>query len=570
MPRTPRVSTRFITEAYVASIVRNLALPQQRVKTPQVPLRLAVNPGFDACSARFSALHPAMKLGLKIPLAFAVALLFMFAGALYGILKLNQSIDTYRTTVANNVVAERMVSQTLITFKLQVQEWKDTLLRGKDPVKLDKYWTAFQTREQAVRKLANELKQTLPEGESRALVDRFAAAHLAMGDGYRRGFDAFKASGEEASAGDKAVAGVDREPAALLEQAAQKIAADSAAVSAQADHAAHEASIISVALMIGVFIIAMAGGIFFSRTVSRPIVRALDCAQAVATGDLSLEFDTHGKDEIAELLGALKHMQTSLANVVSKVRHNAEGVATASAQIASGNLDLSSRTEEQAASLEETAASMEQITATVRQNADNANAAASLADTASETAMRGGQMMEKVIATMHGISESSGKVSDIIAVIDAIAFQTNILALNAAVEAARAGEEGRGFAVVASEVRALAQRSASAAKEIKTLIEQSAGRVETGSALVRDAGQIIADIVGSVERVSGVVGAISSASKEQTSGIEQVNIAVTQMDEVTQQNAALVEQASAAAQALAEQAKSMRDTVAVFKLREAA
>jgi methyl-accepting chemotaxis protein len=511
-----------------------------------------------------------MKLGLKIPLAFAAALLLMIAGALYGIFKLNQSIDTYRTVVANNVAAERMVSQTLITFKLQVQEWKDTLLRGKDPAKLDKYWTAFQTREQSVRKLANELKSTLPEGESRALVERFAEAHVAMGDGYRRGFDAFKASGEESSAGDNAVAGVDRQPAALLEQAAQKIAADSAAVSSQADQAAHEASIISVALMLCVFAVAMVGGVMFSRTVSRPIVRALGCAQAVATGDLSLDFDTHGKDEIAELLGALKHMQTSLANVVNKVRRNAEGVATASAQIASGNLDLSSRTEEQAASLQETAASMEQITATVRQNADNANAAASLADTASETATRGGEMMEKVIATMHGISESSGKVSDIIAVIDAIAFQTNILALNAAVEAARAGEEGRGFAVVASEVRALAQRSASAAKEIKTLIEQSAGRVETGSALVRDAGQMIADIVGSVERVSNVVSAISSASKEQTSGIEQVNIAVTQMDEVTQQNAALVEEASAAAQALAEQAKSMRDTVAVFKVREAA
>ncbi|MDR5770909.1 MULTISPECIES: methyl-accepting chemotaxis protein [unclassified Caballeronia] len=508
-----------------------------------------------------------MKLSLKIPLAFAAALFFMFAGALYGIFALNQSIDTYRTVVADNVASERMVSATLVAFKLQVQEWKDTLLRGKDPEKLQKYWSAFQTREATVHKLADELKRTLPAGESRDLIDRFASAHAAMGDGYRRGFDAFKAAGFESSAGDNAVAGVDREPAALLEQAAQKIAADSAEVSAHADSAARQASFISVTLMLFVLALSLIGGYLFSRTVSGPLVRALGCARAVAKGDLSHEFETDGKDEIAELLVALKHMQTSLATVVSKVRQNAEGVATASAEIASGNLNLSSRTEEQAASLEETAASMEEITATVRQNADNAVAASSLAENASQTATRGGQMMEKVVETMHGISESAGKVGEIIAVIDAIAFQTNILALNAAVEAARAGEEGRGFAVVASEVRSLAQRSATAAKEIKELIEQSAGRVETGSSLVRDAGSIIADIVGSVERVTDVVGAISSASKEQTTGIEQVNMAVTQMDEVTQQNAALVEQASAAAQALAEQARSLRDVVAIFKLR---
>lgn len=508
-----------------------------------------------------------MKLSLKIPLAFATALMLMFAGALYGIFALNQSIDTYRTVVADNVANERMVSETLVAFKLQVQEWKDTLLRGKDPAKLQKYWTAFQTREATVNKLADELKRKLPEGDTRTLVERFSSAHLAMGDGYRRGFEAFKAAGFEPAAGDGAVAGVDREPAALLEQAAKKIAADSAEASAMAGSAARRASFVSVALMLAVLALAMIGGYLFSRTVSGPLLRALGCARAVATGDLSLEFDAHGKDEIAELLIALKHMQSSLANVVSKVRQNAEGVATASAEIASGNLNLSSRTEEQAASLQETAASMEELTVTVRQNADNASAASSLAEVASQTATRGGQMMEKVVETMHGIAESSGKVGEIIAVIDAIAFQTNILALNAAVEAARAGDEGRGFAVVAAEVRSLAQRSASAAKEITTLIGQSAGRVETGSTLVQDAKRIITDIVGSVERVTGVVSAISSASNEQSTGIQQVNLAVTQMDEVTQQNAALVEQASAAAHALAEQAKSLRDAVAIFTLR---
>lgn len=508
-----------------------------------------------------------MKLSLKIPLAFTVALLLMFAGALYGIFALNQSINAYGTTVQDNVANERMVSATLVAFKLQVQEWKDTLLRGKDPANLDKYWSAFQTREKTVSTLAAELKTKLPEGESRTLIERFAIAHAAMGEGYRKGFEAFKSAGFEPSAGDKAVAGVDREPSALLEQATQKIAADSAQVSAQAAIDAHHATEISIALMLSVLALAMIGGVMFSRTVSRPLGHALNCARAVATGNLSMEFDSSGKDEIAQLLAALKDMQSSLSQVVAKVRENAEGVATASAEIASGNLNLSSRTEEQAASLEETAASMEELTGTVRQNAENARQASTLADAASHTASRGGVMMDQVVETMHGIADSSSKVAEIIAVIDAIAFQTNILALNAAVEAARAGEEGRGFAVVAAEVRTLAQRSASAAKEIKALIAQSTDRVNAGSVLVGDAGQIIAEIVGSVQRVTDIVGAISSASQEQSTGIEQVNTAVTQMDEVTQQNAALVEEASAAAHALAEQANSLRDAVAVFTLR---
>ena len=298
----------------------------------------------------------------------------------------------------------------------------------------------------------------------------FAAAHGSMGEGYRKGFEAFKSADFDPTVGDKAVAGVDREPSAFLEQAAQRIAADSAQVAAKAAVGARHASEISIALMLAVLTLAMIGGVLFSRTVSRPLGRALGCARAVATGDLSMEFDSGGKDEIAQLLVALKDMQSSLSQVVAKVRQNAEGVATASAEIASGNLNLSSRTEEQAASLEETAASMEELTTTVRRNAENARQASTLADDASHTASRGGDVMGQMVETMHGIADSSNKVAEIIAVIDGIAFQTNILALNAAVEAARAGEEGRGFAVVAAEVRMLAQRSATAAKEIKGLI----------------------------------------------------------------------------------------------------
>ncbi|MCA3861962.1 MAG: HAMP domain-containing protein [Burkholderia sp.] len=509
-----------------------------------------------------------MKLSYKIPLAFAVALLLMFGGALYGIHILNRSIDTFAEDVQTNVGDERLVSATLVEFKLQVQEWKDTLLRGKQPDKLDRYWQAFQTRERAVDALAAQLVRQLPPGDSRSLVEQFMRAHTAMGDGYRRGFDAFKAAGFEPSAGDAAVTGVDREPAALLEQAAKSIAAESAAVSAQASRDAQHATTASLALMLVVLGVAMVGALLFSRAILRPLDRAVACAQAVAGGDLTRNVDATGRDEIADLLRALQTMQASLSGVVLEVRTHAEAVATASAQIASGNHDLSARTESQAASLEETAASMTQLTGIVRQSAEHAQHAAQLARDASNIASAGGGVMTDAVHTMNGIADSAAKVGEIITVIDGIAFQTNILALNAAVEAARAGEQGRGFAVVAAEVRTLAQRSASAAKEIKGLIEQSTRRVDEGAVLIGRAGESIHEIVGAVQRVTTIVGEISSASQEQSGGIQQVNVAVTQMDEATQRNAALVEQATAATQALAEQASALRHAVAVFRLPE--
>ncbi|NTZ86874.1 HAMP domain-containing protein [Burkholderia metallica] len=511
-----------------------------------------------------------MKLSYKIPLAFALALSLMFCGALYGIHILNRSIDTFAEDVQTNVGNERLVSASLVQFKLQVQEWKDTLLRGKQPEKLDRYWQAFQTRERTVDSLAAQLVRRLPAGESRSLVEQFMRAHAMMGDGYRRGLDAFKAAGFEPSAGDAAVAGVDREPAALLERAAQTIAAESAAVSAKASRDAQRATTVSLALMLVVLGVAMVGAFLFSRAILRPLDRAVACAQAVAGGDLTRDVDASGRDEIAHLLRALQTMQTSLSGVVLEVRTHAEAVATASAQIASGNHDLSSRTESQAASLEETAASMAQLTGIVRQSAEHAQHAAQLARDASNIASTGGGVMTDAVHTMNGIADSATKVGEIIAVIDGIAFQTNILALNAAVEAARAGEQGRGFAVVAAEVRTLAQRSASAAKEIKGLIEQSTRRVDEGAVLIGRAGESIHEIVDAVQRVTTIVGEISSASQEQSGGIDQVNVAVTQMDEATQRNAALVEQAAAATHALAEQASALRHAVAVFRLPEMA
>ncbi|PIF74491.1 methyl-accepting chemotaxis protein [Variovorax sp. 54] len=305
---------------------------------------------------------------------------------------------------------------------------------------------------------------------------------------------------------------------------------------------------------------------FISRSIVRPLAKAVGVAETVAAGDLSANIRVDSRDETGQLMQALKDMNANLAKVVGEVRMGTETIATASGQIASGNQDLSSRTEEQASSLEQTAASMEELTSTVKQNADNARQANQLAVSASEVAVKGGAVVSQVVDTMGSINASSKKIVDIIGVIDGIAFQTNILALNAAVEAARAGEQGRGFAVVASEVRSLAQRSAAAAKEIKTLIGDSVEKVEEGSKQVAEAGRTMEEIVGSVKRVTDIMGEITAASQEQTSGIEQINQAITQMDQVTQQNAALVEEASAAAQSLQEQAGSLVQAVSVFKL----
>ncbi len=307
-------------------------------------------------------------------------------------------------------------------------------------------------------------------------------------------------------------------------------------------------------------------GLLLVRAIVGPLNEAIAIANAVASGDLTSRIEVNTTNETGRLLQALKTMNDNLADLVSKVRMGTDSIATASSEIASGNLDLSQRTEEQASSLEETASSMEELTSTVRQNADNARQANQLATGASEVAVKGGAVVGQVVETMSSINESSKKIVDIISVIDGIAFQTNILALNAAVEAARAGEQGRGFAVVATEVRTLAQRSAAAAKEIKELINDSVSKVEVGSRLVDEAGATMDEIVSAVKRVTDIMSEISAASQEQSSGIEQVNQAVTQMDEVTQQNAALVEEAAAAAESMQDQAQALTQAVTIFKL----
>ena len=313
-------------------------------------------------------------------------------------------------------------------------------------------------------------------------------------------------------------------------------------------------------------ILAVGLGIFITRIITIPLQEAVNMARRVAAGDLTSRVEAKYTDETGQLLTALKEMNESLVQIVGDVRTGADSIATATEEIAAGNLDLSQRTEEQASALEETASSMEELTSTVKQNADNAQAANQLAINASGVAVKGGEVINRVVLTMESITGSSKKISDIIGVIDGIAFQTNILALNAAVEAARAGEQGRGFAVVAAEVRSLAQRSAAAAKEIKTLIEDSVGKVQDGSRLVEEAGRTTQEIVTSIKQVTDIMAEISAASIEQSSGIEQVNIAITQMDDVTQQNAALVEEAAAAAESLENQARQMVGVVARFSL----
>jgi methyl-accepting chemotaxis protein len=344
-------------------------------------------------------------------------------------------------------------------------------------------------------------------------------------------------------------------------------AAQFLASSVQGDH-----KLMVVLFAIGGCAILLGAGcaMLITRSVTAPLHGSVELARKVASGDLGNHVVVEGKDETSDLLQALKDMNDSLLNIVGDVRQGTEAISLASSEIAAGNADLSARTEAQAGSLEETASSMEELTSTVKQNADNARQANQLAVSASTVAQQGGDAVSKVVQTMGSIKDSSRKIVDIIGVIDGIAFQTNILALNAAVEAARAGEQGRGFAVVASEVRNLAQRSANAAREIKTLIDDSVGKVDTGSKLVDEAGNTMAMVVTSIRQVADIMGEITVASQEQSSGIEAVNHAISQMDEMTQQNSALVEQAAAAASSMQDQAARLASAVSVFKLDAAA
>jgi len=519
-----------------------------------------------------------LKIGTRLGLLAALLLLATIFVGVRGWMTLNESFEQNTQAMQKAATIERAIDaarSAQVQFKIQVQEWKNTLLRGKDVDSFNKYRLAFIDEGKATQVNLDKLTTLLPAlGMSTDKLMQAQQAHADLGVKYLAALQKEYKPEDRDSVGrvDDAVKGADRVPTQMIDdivgdvrKAADKFRAE-IALDAEADY--REARLTLVVSIVLALILGSIVTYWLVTSITRPLTTAVLIAQTVAAGDLRSQVVVSGKDETAQLLQALKDMNDNLVKIVSEVRSGTDTIATASGEIATGNQDLSSRTEEQAGSLEETAASMEEITATVQKNAENTLQANKLAADASGVALKGGEMVAAVVDTMSAIEQSSHKIVDIIGVIDGIAFQTNILALNAAVEAARAGEQGRGFAVVASEVRTLAQRSATAAKEIKELIGDSVGKISTGTNLVGNAGQTMQEIVVAVAQVAAIMDEITRANREQSAGIDEVNRAVVQMDMVTQQNAALVEQAAAAAESLQDQADSLARAVSVFKLRD--
>ena len=515
-----------------------------------------------------------LRVGARLGVAFAILLILLTAVAAFGTLKI-------RSTNANVVFfAENVVPSLRVIDKLRGSL---SVLRRVELahvlVSSDKQKTAYDATMVTTRDATNALLKeyeglVADEQDQRNLkaVQEAVAAYYAQWDALAP--LSHQASSEPAKLdeartrllGDSGKAYTDVGTALdafwthnerLGEQGASAAAADYG----QALWWMGGATLAAIAL-------GLACAFAITRSITSPLHRAISAASRIGSGDLSADIDARGHDEPAQLMSALKGMNASLANIVREVRDSSDSIATGSTQIAAGNTDLSQRTEEQASNLQQTAASMEELTVTVKNNAETARQVNQLAESASSIAMQGGEVVEQVVSTMQRISGSSKKIADIIGVIDGIAFQTNILALNAAVEAARAGEQGRGFAVVAAEVRTLAQRSAQAAKEIASLIGDSVQTVDAGSRLVDDAGKTMGEVVVQVRRVSELIAEINAASAEQSQGITQIGDAVTQLDQVTQQNAALVEEGAAAAESLRHQARHLAQTVAQFQLGE--
>jgi methyl-accepting chemotaxis protein len=510
-----------------------------------------------------------LRVGTRLGAGFAVILLLlavMLAGAIW---RLHSTSEAMRTMMQTPLTKERMT-----------EEWYRSVAAGLVRAKA----VAKSSDASLEAMFANEGKESNPRGGNANIAKDIQKLGLAPEE--QKLFEAVSKNRDAyTSARDKLMAakrgGNPDEATRIFDTDFAQIAPRyNASLQAFLDYqrkqidktaqAIEESSNKSTTLLLWLGGVTLLLGALFARMLTRsitlPLSQAVEMAESVASGDLTRHIEVTRTDEIGQLLMALKHMNDSLVQIVGDVRSGTQTIATASSEIASGNLDLSSRTEEQASSLEQTAASMEELTSTVKQNADNARQANQLAISASEVAVKGGMVVSEVVDTMGSINSSAKKIVDIIGVIDSIAFQTNILALNAAVEAARAGEQGRGFAVVASEVRSLAQRSAAAAKEIKALIDDSVYKVDAGAKLVDQAGVTMHEIVESVKRVTDIMGEITAASQEQTSGIEQVNKAITQMDQVTQQNAALVEEAAAASESMQQQAANLAQAISVFKL----
>jgi methyl-accepting chemotaxis protein-1 (serine sensor receptor) len=509
----------------------------------------------------------ASSLQFKVLLIVAGSMAFVLAVSVFSLQRLYASIEELDRISREDFASQQLILKAQETFKQQVQEWKNVLLRGRDPQKLDQYWKAFEAMEREAADTAKEARAGTPHEDVRASLQSFMEQHKAAGAAYRKGLEAYKAAGNDPYAGDKAVEGIDRAPTKTLSEAVAKAEEHGAFMVNKSVRSADNVFRIGIGALVAAILAALATlWLYMRRAVLEPLRSAARVAERISEGDLTAEIRATSRDEAGQLLTSLARMNAGLTEVVTEVRRAAENVVTASHQVSAGTTDLSQRTEEQASSLEETAASMEELASTVKQNADNAREANSLALSASKRAERGGHEVVNVVMTMGEISDSAKRIADIISVIDAIAFQTNILALNAAVEAARAGEQGRGFAVVASEVRSLAQRSAQAAKEIKDLIGTSVAKVEDGTRLVEQAGDTIQALVIDVKRVSELMGSIAEASAEQSRGVQQVNKTVSEMDRVVQQNASAVQQSASAAAGMRAQAEQLVRAVGTFQL----
>ncbi len=511
-----------------------------------------------------------LRIGTRLGVAFSVVLVLVVVVVGFAILELRVLLnDLNRVVVMERRVA--LTEQWAASTRLNVNRVMAIAKSGNAP-EVEAYFSPLiaQTT-QRINDLQKTLEAEITSDEGKALLAKVAQLRTDYIAARKQYFDTLK-SGDVAGADQLLNARL--LPVANAYMASQEELAKlqhrfvdefSTAATSDVDRAIMvELGLLVVALLIGVVV-----AVSITRSITRPLREAVQFADAIAHGDLTRRMAVSRQDEFGSLLRALMEMQNGLLRVIGQIREASDGISQASSEIASGNLDLSGRTEQAASNLEETAASMEELTSTVRQSADSARQANQLASSAAGVAQKGGAVVGQVVQTMDDITQSSQRISDIISVIDGIAFQTNILALNAAVEAARAGEQGRGFAVVAGEVRTLAQRSAQAAKEIKDLINASVERVQDGSRLVQDAGSTMNEIVSSVQRVTDIIGEISAAAAEQSEGIEQVNVAVSQLDQMTQQNAALVEQSSAASESLRDQAGRLSQAIAAFRTGDA-
>ncbi|QJQ00078.1 methyl-accepting chemotaxis protein [Herbaspirillum rubrisubalbicans Os34] len=510
-----------------------------------------------------------LKLGARLGLGFGLVLTLLAGITALAIASLSTLHQGTRQIVEDRYPQVLLANDVLLRISENASAMRNLLLLD-DHQQLTEEVALIAKGEAAIGEDLSRLQARLSSEQGRKSFAEIQALRAAYQQGQQR-FLQLASTGATMDAAQLLLGSLRQEQDRYIARLKSYIAVGSQMIERSGQQAAdqyHQKTLIMLA--IAMLAVAVGGSFAWwaTRSVTRPVRHAVEVAQQVADGNLCHQIQAGARDEIGQLLEALRQMNGSLTRIVFDVRSGAETIAAASSEIAGGNLDLSSRTEQQAGSLEETAAAMEELTSTVRQNADNAQQADRLAAEASAVAARSGEVVQQVVSTMHGISAASRRIVDIIGVIDGIAFQTNILALNAAVEAARAGEQGRGFAVVASEVRSLAQRSATAAKEIKALIGDSVAQVDIGGRLVEQAGSTMQEVVGSVGRVSHIVGEISMATQQQRTGIEQVNQAITHMDETTQQNAALVEQAAAAAQSLQDQSQRLRELVGVFRLQQ--